>query len=127
MAKAQKELVKIHVKFTVLTPDQLKQIVFALDKNTADDGTVSWTITFSLATRASKSDKEFTKVIDAEVAADLKDAPLAEETSAKGLNKPQSDHLTLNVATTAERVADGKLKRATLERSVKATLPARNA
>jgi hypothetical protein len=127
MSKSKKELIKIHVKFTVLTPDQLKQIVFGLDKDTAADGTVSWKITFSLATRASKSEKDFTKVIDAEVAADLKDVPLAEETATKGLNKPQSDHLALNVTTTAERVAEGKLKRATLDRSVKATLRARNA
>jgi len=125
MSKPIKELVKIHVQFTILTPDQLKQISFGLNKDTGD-GTVTWKITFSLSTREKKTD-EFTKVIDAAVDADLKDAPLAEETANKGLNKPQSDHLTLNVATTAERVKSGKLKQATLDRAVKATLPARNA
>src|ERR1041384_4669164 len=123
----QKELVKIQVKFTILTPDQLKQIEFGLNKDKAAGGvTDSWKITFTLLTRSKKAE-EFVKIADAEVDADLKDAPLAEETSRKGVNKPQSDHLTINVATAAERLKAGKIQQPTFDRTLKRTLPARNA
>jgi hypothetical protein len=122
----QKELIKIHVKFTILTPDQLKQIEFGLNKDKLADGvTDSWKITFALSTRATKTDA-FVTLIDAEIDADLKDAPAAEETASKGVNKPQSDHLTLNVSTAAERLKAGKIKQPTFDRTLKATLPARN-
>ena len=122
-----KELVKIHVKFTILTPDQLKQIEFGLNKDKAADGvTDSWKISFALSTRDSKT-ADFVKLVDAEIDADLKDAPAAEETASKGVNKPQADHLTLNVATAGERFKAGKIKEATFNRTLKATLPARNA
>ena len=124
MSKPSRELVKIHVQFTILTPDQLKQIVFGLNKDTAG-GTVSWKITFALSTRETKTDA-FTTVIDTAVDAELKDAALAEETASKGVNKPQSDHLTHNVATAGERLKSGKIKQATFDRTLKATLPARN-
>lgn len=127
MPKIQKELVKIHVKFTILTPDQLKRIEFGLNKDKAADGvTDSWKITFALSTRAKKED-DFVKLIDAEVDADLKDAPAAEETASKGPNKTQSDHLTLNVATAGERLKAGKISQPTFDRTLKRTLPARNA
>jgi hypothetical protein len=127
MPTAQKQLIKIHVQFTILTPDQLKQIVFGLNKDKAADGvTDSWKITFSLSTRDKKTD-DFVKIVDAEVDADLKDAPAAADTADKGVNKAQSDHLTLNVATAAERLKAGKIKQATFDRTLKATLPARNA
>lgn len=123
----KKEVIKLHVQFTIMTPDQLKEIKFGLDKSKAPDGvTDSWKITFSLKMRDKKEDP-LALIIDTEVDADLKDAPLAEETAAKGLNRAQSDHLTLNVATSAERVKAGKLKDPTLKRAMKATLPARNA
>jgi hypothetical protein len=123
----QKELVKIHVKFTILTPDQLKQIEFGLNKDKAADGvTDSWKITFVLSTRDKKGDT-FVEIVNAEVDGDLKDAPVAEETAAKGPNKGQSDHLTLNVATAGQRLKAGKIKQATFDRTLKGTLPARNA
>jgi hypothetical protein len=125
MSKPTKELVKIHVQFTILPPDQLKQIVFGLNKDTVGD-VVSWKITFALSTREKKTDA-LVKIIEAEVDADLKDAPIAEETADKGVNKPQSDHLTLNVATAAERLKAGKIKQATFDRTLKGTLSARNA
>ena len=87
MPKTQKELIKIHVQFTILTPDQLKQIVFGLNRDKAADGvTDSWKITFSLSTRDKKTD-DFVKLVDAEVDADLKDAPIAAETADKGVKK----------------------------------------
>jgi len=123
----QKELVKIHVKFTIITPDQLKQIEFGLNKDKAADGVAdSWKITFALSTRTAKGD-EFVKLVDAQVDADLKDSAVAEETASKGPNKSQSDHLTLNVATAGERLKAGKIKQATFDRTLKGALPARNA
>ncbi|HBY62924.1 MAG TPA: hypothetical protein DEH78_24135 [Solibacterales bacterium] len=124
---AKKELVKIHVKFTIVTPDQLKQIDFGLNKDKGADGvTDSWKITFALSTRAAKTDP-FVKIVDAVVEADLKDAPLAEETASKGPNKPQTEHLTINVATAGERLKAGKIQQPTFDRTLKRTLPARNA
>jgi hypothetical protein len=127
MPKTQKELIKIHVQFTILTPDQLKQIVFGLNKDKAADGvTDSWKITFALSTRDTKT-ATFVKIVDATVDADLKDAPAAAETADKGVNKPQSDHLLLNVATAAERLKAGEIKQSTFDRLLKKVLAARNA
>ena len=127
MAQSKKELIKIHVQFTVVTPDQLKQIMFGLNKDKAADGVTDvWKITFSLLTRENKTDT-FVKLVEAEVEADLKDAPVLEETASLGLNKRQSDHLSLNVATAAERMKAGKIKEASFNRTLKGTGPARNA
>jgi len=128
MARAQKQLLKIHVSFTILTPDQLKEIAFGLNKDKADDGvTDTWTIKFSLKVRARKEDP-LVELVKAEVEAVLKEEKaLAEVTADKGLNKPQTEHLTLNVATDAERFKAGQIKEATLKRTVKRTLTARNA
>ena len=59
MAKAlavapKREVVKIHVKFTLNTPDGLRRVIFDLEKDTADDGAVSWKITFQLFERDKK-------------------------------------------------------------------------
>jgi len=128
MAKAQKQLLKIHVSFTILTPDQLKEIAFGLNKDKADDGvTDTWTINFSLKVRAKKDDP-LVELVKAEVEAVLKEEKaLAEVTADKGLNKPQTEHLTLNVTTDAERFKAGQIKEATFKRTVKRTLTARNA
>lgn len=124
--KTQKTLLRIHVEFTILTPDQLKQIVFGLNKDKAADGvTDTWKITFCLSTRAAKTDP-FVSIVEATVDADLKDAPIAEETANKGLNSSQADHLTLNVAKAGERLNAGKVKQPFFDRTLKATLPARN-
>lgn len=127
MTKVQKQLLKIHVEFTILTPDQLRKIIFGLDKDKSADGQSDvWKITFSLALRAKKTDA-FVPLVSAVVNADTKDTPLAEATAQNGANKAQADHLILNVATAAERWNAGKIKQATFDRTLKATLPARNA
>jgi hypothetical protein len=125
MPKLKKQLLSLSVQFTILTPDQLKEIKFGLIKKT-DAGVESWKITFALSTREAKTDP-LVKLVDAVVDADFKYNELAEETATDGLNKPQTDHLTLNVATAGERFNEGKIKEATFKRTVKATLPARNA
>ena len=125
MPKAQKQLLSLSVQFTIMTPDQLKEIKFGLIKNTEAD-VVSWQITFSLSTRAEKTEP-LVKLVDVTVDADIKHYELAEDTANKGPNKPQTDHLTLNAATAGERFSEGKIKEASFKRTVKATLPARNA
>ncbi len=123
MGKVRKQVVSLSVQFTILTPDELKEIKFGLSKSTVA-GVETWKITFALSTRERKTDA-FVKLVDATVDAELKDNDLAEETANKGPNKPQTDHLTLNVATAAERFNAGKIKEASFKRTVKATLPAR--
>src|SRR5215467_1136544 len=54
--QAKRELVKIHVRFTLNAPDSLRRVVFDLEKDTADSGKVSWRIAFTLFERAKKSD-----------------------------------------------------------------------
>ena len=125
MSKPQKDLISLSVQFTILTSDQLKEIKFGLTK-TKEADVAKWNIDFKLSGRAKKADA-FEKIVEVTVQADLKDNALAEETAVKGLNKAQTDHLTLNAATAAERFNAGKIKEASFRRAVKATVPARNA
>jgi hypothetical protein len=125
MTKPQKSLLSISVEFVIMTPDQLKEIRFGLSKKT-EAGVDQWEIVFKLSKRDKKTDP-LVQLVEAKVKADLKDNALAEETAIKGPNKAQSDHLTLNTATAGERFAAGKIQKASLDRSVKATIPARTA
>src|SRR3954451_24567354 len=56
MIEPKRAIVKIHVKFTLNAPDGLRRVVFDLEKDSDDDGTVSWSITFQLFEREKKSD-----------------------------------------------------------------------
>ena len=54
VAKPKKEIIKVHVKFTLNTPDGLRRVVFELEK-TNEENLVKWKIIFQLYERAKKS------------------------------------------------------------------------
>ena len=87
---AKRELVKIHVKFTLNTPDGLRRISFDLEKDTADDGTVSWKISFQLFERAKKSDDFGDALVDLEVDVDSKLNSKAQAMADNGMTPAQT-------------------------------------
>lgn len=60
---AKREIVKIHVKFTLNTPDGLRRVVFELEKN-VDGDLVKWKVIFQLFERAKKSDSFGDAIVD---------------------------------------------------------------
>lgn|SRR5262249_37781126 len=85
-----RELVKIHVKFTLNTPDGLRRVSFDLEKDTADDGTVSWQITFQLFERDRKSDSFGDAIVDLLVEVDTKLNSKAEAMADDGMTTSQA-------------------------------------
>jgi hypothetical protein len=95
MAKSQKidakrELVKIHVKFTLNTPDGLRRVAFDLEKHTEDDGKVSWKVTFQLFERAKKSDPFGDALVDLLVEVDSKLNSKAQAMADNGMTTNQA-------------------------------------
>jgi hypothetical protein len=82
----------ISVSFQVLTGDQLKQIIFGLNKGCNPDDTSFWTIHFELQERATTSDTFVVRVkLDISVAQQNQSG--AQTTANNGLNSAQTDHL----------------------------------
>ena len=69
---AQREVVKIHVKFTINTPDGLTRVTFELEKDTQDSGEIDWTITFQLFERDTTADPFGDAIVDLLVEVDTK-------------------------------------------------------
>jgi len=89
-ATVTSNVVKIHVKFTLITPDGLRRIAFDLEKDTKDDGTVSWKITFQLFERDKKSDDFGDAMVDLEVDVDKKLNAKAQAMADNGMTKTQA-------------------------------------
>jgi hypothetical protein len=125
MAKSQKiepkrELVKIHVKFTLNTPDGLRRVTFELEKDTDDDGTVSWTITFQLFERARKSDSFGDALVDLLVEIDSKLNSKAQAIADDGMTTRQAAFAIGPAADTAkDPEADDDEKAATVQNTLK--------
>jgi hypothetical protein len=77
----------ISVTFTIVTPDQLRKIIFKLTKSmdTADD---SWSVSFELDERTDAT-KDFNMVIQLEVDVDHNDTVKASATMKNGLDTDQ--------------------------------------
>ena len=95
MAKSQKidakrELVKIHVKFTLNTPDGLRRVAFDLEKHTGHDEKVSWKITFQLFERVRKSDPFGDALVDLLVEVDGKLNSKAQAMADNGMTTNQA-------------------------------------
>src|SRR5215471_9088465 len=67
----KRDIVGIHVKFVLNTPDGLRRVGFELQKNTTGD-IVNWKITFQLFERAKNSDQFGDPVVDLDVDVDTK-------------------------------------------------------
>lgn len=68
---AKKEIIRIHVKFTLNTPDGLRRVIFELEKVTDVDVT-KWKIIFQLFERAKKADPFGDAIVDLLVEVDTK-------------------------------------------------------
>jgi hypothetical protein len=86
----KRELVKIHVKFTLNTPDGLRRVTFDLEKDTHDVGKVSWKIAFQLFERARKSDSFGDALVDLLVDVDSRLNSKAEAMADDGMTTRQA-------------------------------------
>jgi hypothetical protein len=87
---AKREVVKIHVKFTLNTPDGLRRVSFELDKENPVAGTVQWKITFQLSERAKKSDPFGDPIVDLLVEVDTKLNAKAQAMADNGMTPSQA-------------------------------------
>jgi hypothetical protein len=60
----------VHVKFTLNTPDGLRRVTFELERDSPDDSTVEWTITFQLFERVNEADQFVDPIVDLRVEVD---------------------------------------------------------
>jgi len=113
----------ISVTFTIVTPDQLRQIIFNLKKS-SDSADDSWSISFELDERKDP-DKAFKLVAKLDVAVDHNDNAKALSTSKHGMDSDQHS-AALNAADTVKAAkADPDLKEDAKE-DTKAVIAARN-
>ena len=125
MAKSQKieakrELVKIHVKFTLNTPDGLRRVTFDLEKDTDEEGKVSWKIAFQLFERAKKADPFGDALVDMLVEVDSKLNSKAQAMADEGMTTPQA---AFTIGPAADTVKDPEIsverKAATVQNTLK--------
>jgi hypothetical protein len=117
---AKREVVKIHVKFTINTPDGLRRVDFELEKNTQDDGSINWKITFQLFERAKKTDQFGDAIVDLLVEVDTKLNSKAQAVADNGMTPAQAAFAVGPAADTAKdpTVPDTK-KQATVQTTLK--------
>ena len=89
IAKPKKEIIKIHVKFTLNTPDGLRRVVFELEKTNEDD-TAHWKIVFQLFERAKKNDPFGDAIVDLLVEVDTKLNKKAQKMADEGMTTSQA-------------------------------------
>src|SRR5580765_884557 len=117
---AKRDIVKIHVKFTLNTPDGLRRVGFDLEKDTDDDGTVSWKITFQLFERDKKSDPFGDPLVDLLVEVDSKLNSKAQAMADNGMTTRQAAFAIGPAADTAgDPGVDEDEKTATVQNTLK--------
>jgi len=89
LAKPKKEIIKIHVKFTLNTPDGLRRVVFELEK-TNEEEVAKWKIVFQLFERAKKSDAFGEAIVDLLVEVDTKLNKKAQKMADEGMTTSQA-------------------------------------
>jgi hypothetical protein len=100
--KVASQIVKIHVKFTLNTPDGLRRVIFDLEKDTADDGSVTWKITFDLFERAKKTDDFGDAIVEVIVEVDTKLNSKAQNMAINGMTPPEAAHAVGPASDTAK-------------------------
>jgi len=120
------QIVSISVDLGVTTPDNLRHIGFGLEKDTADDGSITWTINFKFQERA-KTTAAFNDVVTLTVKVKTKNTPLAEATAKEGLSPAQVDHLNGPVTIAVKQAQTDPAVKAQLLRLVEGTLAKHNA
>lgn len=126
LALVHHQIVSISVELGVTTPDNLRHIEFDLEKDTADDGTVSWTIDFKLQERSSTADN-FVDVVSLTIKVKTKNNDAAEATAKEGLNDAQQVHLQGPGLAASQGLQNGTLTEEQTGRVIEGTLPLHNA
>jgi hypothetical protein len=119
--KAKRDIIKIHVKFTLNTPDGLRRVAFELIKDVNGD-VVKWTITFQLFERAKKSDSFGDAIVDLLVEVDSKLNPKAETMADNGMTPSQSAFAIGPAADTAKDAEAGLVSQKKAKTTVQNTL-----
>jgi hypothetical protein len=125
--KKPKDLVQpthVSVTFTIVTPNQLRKIIFTLIR-LSDANNDSWSVMFELDERADAS-KPFQLVIQLQVDVDHNDAANAAATQKHGLDSDQHAQ-ALVAGDTAKDAKIGAATKADAEDDAKAIVSARNA
>jgi hypothetical protein len=120
------QIVSISVELGVTTPDNLRHIAFDLEKDTGDDGTVSWTIDFKFQERSSTA-VNFVDVVTLTVKVKTKNNDAAEATAKEGLNDTQQVHLQGPAVAASQGVKDGTVTKEQAGRIIERTLPLHDA
>lgn len=120
--KLKTEVVNIDVKFTLNTPDGLRKVTFELKKETADDGTVTWTITFQLYERAKKTDDFGDPLVDLEVDIQSTLTSKAETMANNGMTTKQAAYAIGPAADTAKDAQAGDVPEDKAKTAVQNTL-----
>jgi len=113
-----REIVGIHVKFTLNTPEGLRRVTFELRKS-IDNDIVTWAIDFQLFERAQKTDPFGDALVDLEVEVDVKLNDEAESMADNGMSKKQARHALGKAADTAKNPnVDTATKNATVQETL---------
>jgi hypothetical protein len=120
-AAVTQDIVGIHVKFTLNTPDGLRRVIFELEKDTQGDD-VEWKITFQLFERAKKSDDFGDAIVDLEVDVDSKLNKKAQAMADDGMTPKQAAFAVGPAADTAKDSADGQASSDDAKSAIQTTL-----
>jgi len=113
-----RQIVGIHVKFTLNTPEGLRRVTFELRKS-VDNDLVTWTIDFQLFERAKKTDPFGDALVDLQVEVDVKLNDEAESMADNGMNKKQARHALGKAADAAKNPnVDVATKKATVQETL---------
>ncbi len=113
-----REIVGIHVKFTLNTSEGLRRVIFELQKS-VDNDIVKWTIDFQLFERAKKTDQFGDALVDLEVEVDAALNDDAESVADDGLSKKQARHALGKAADTAKNPnVDSPTKKASVQQTI---------
>jgi hypothetical protein len=116
----KREIIKVHVRFTLNTPDGKRRVIFDLEKDTAEDSTISWTINFQLFERDNKTDPFGDAIVDLLVEVDSKLNNKAQVMFDNGMTPPQAAHAVGPAADTAKDPdVDDDTKSDTVQKTIK--------
>ena len=116
----KREVVKVHVKFTLNTPDGKRRVIFDLEKNTSEAGITSWKINFQLFEREKKSDPFGDAIVALDVQVDSKLNNKAQTMFENGMTPPQAAHAVGPAADTAkDEEVDEETKADTVQKTLK--------
>lgn len=117
-------LKSISVDIEVQTTDRLRKVVFGLDKETADNGEITWTINFQLFERDTKADDFGDPLVKLDaVLVKAANFDAAETAATKGsLTKSQAEFALGPASVDAKRFQAGKITQEKAEATAARTL-----